>query len=660
MSEPRHLMNTVFWLGQLLLILSFPLSVNAAGPATEAAVPWPFPGDVPKASSASPGLAGSKPYDVVRYLMARGPYNVELSADGATLAFRSQATGKAQLYTYQLGIGSPTQITFGRAVTEYHWLPDGQQLLYAADRDGNERESYTLITTDGTKEAPVQPAGDAFLNFGGFKSDGTAVSFSSTERNGVDYDVYVQSLPDGEALRTYEGRFAFYAKAWRPGAEELLMTETRGEDGNNLYLLNSSTGAATTLFKPEVNSEYQDFAWLRDGSGFYLSTNHEREFRGLAFYDMTTGELDWQEELNHDVANVTLFGNDRYLAWTVNEDGYDRLQLFDRQRKRALKVGALPLGVYQLSGASTAARLSIRIAGPQTPGEVWLLTPGEKPTLALSSTLAGIDPATLVTPRSLRFEARDGVTVQGLLYEPQLADAKNPRPLMLRVHGGPTGQARPSWRPIIQYLVGQGYAVFDYNFRGSTGFGKTFARLDNGRLRPDAVRDVEDAVRWLVENERIDQQRMAIMGGSYGGYLTNAAVGEFPGLFKAAVSFVGVSDWVRALEQASPALKASDRIEYGDINDPKDRAFFASISPLAKADQVRTPMVVVHGANDPRDPVTESDAFVRKVREQEVEVKYLRFADEGHSLRKLGNRVTAYRTIADFLADKLGAQPSDP
>jgi Dipeptidyl aminopeptidases/acylaminoacyl-peptidases len=203
--------------------------------------------------------------------------------------------------------------------------------------------------------------------------------------------------------------------------------------------------------------------------------------------------------------------------------------------------------------------------------------------------------------------------------------------------------------PVLQ----GGIAILDLNFRGSTGYGKTFARLDNQRLRPNAVRDVADAMAWLAEDGRVDASRAAIMGGSYGGYMTNAAVGEFPELFDAGVSFVGVSDWVRALEEASPALKASDRLEYGDITDPDDRAFFRSISPIENVDAIRTPMLFSHGVNDPRDPVTESDRMVRAIRENGIDVVYLRWPDEGHSIRKLGNRIAAYRAVVAFLEDKL-------
>ena len=633
------------WLSAIALV--------AWGNEALSVIDWPYPEDVPVASSASPGLAGEKPYDIVRFLMTRGPGNAQLAADGKTLAFISNVTGKPQLFTLSDGAASPTQITFGRAVTSYAWAPGGDWLLYAADRDGNERDGYTLISPDGTREQTVSRSSKAFVNFGGFSSDGSEIAFASTERNGVDYDIFVQSLDSGESRRVFEGRFGFYAATWRPGTSQLLMTETRGEDGNNLYLLDTRSGEAQVLFEPEVSAEYTSFSWLSDGSGFYLATNHDREFAALAFYDLGSRSLKLLQTPDHDVGNVRLFAGDRYLAWTINENGYDRLHVLDLRSGKELAVPSLPPGIFSLSGARNADRLAIRISGPRTPGEVWLWNLRSEPRPAVAGTLAGIDPQTLVVPEAVQFPAEDGVMLHGLLYLPADLDPEARPPLMIKVHGGPSAQARPRFEGIVQYLVGRGYAVFDFNFRGSTGYGKTFARLDNGRLRPGAVRDIGDAVAWLGERANVDPTRMAIMGGSYGGYLTNAAVGEYPGLFKAAVSFVGVSDWVRALEQASPALKASDRVEYGDITDPDDRQFFAEISPLSKAHLIRTPMVVVHGANDPRDPVTESDNLVSAVRQQEVEVRYLRFADEGHGLRKLGNRVTAYREIAEFLDDKL-------
>lgn len=329
-------------------------------------------------------------------------------------------------------------------------------------------------------------------------------------------------------------------------------------------------------------------------------------------------------------------------------------------RDERLPVPTLPPGVYGLSGADHAPVLTLRVDGPRNASELYTLNVATGALVQVGETTwAGLDPELMVVPEAVRFPARDDVDLFGLLYLPSdasaRADASAPLPpVVLMVHGGPTAQARPDFDATIQYLVQRGIAVFDLNFRGSTGYGKTFARLDNKRLRPNAVRDMADAMDWLAADGRVDASRAAVMGGSYGGFMTNAAMGSYPDRFRAGVSFVGVSDWVRALEEASPGLKASDRVEYGDINDPDDRAFFREISPINNAHRIRSPMVFVHGVNDPRDPVTESDRMVAQLRENDIDVVYLRWPDEGHSIRKLGNRVATWRIIADFLETQLG------
>jgi dipeptidyl aminopeptidase/acylaminoacyl peptidase len=637
-------------------LFSLVLDAGLAGPLAAAepeTADWPYPGDTPEPSAPTLDLAGEWPADVIRFLMVRGPTAAAVSPDGEWVAYRDSVTGEPQLWVVPADGGLPRQLTFGRGVTFHTWHPESGAILYATDRGGNERESYTLISVDGTQETEVIGYHDAFINFGDFRPDGGQVAFSSTARNGTDFDVYIGDVATGEYERVLEGRFGLYARAWQPGGGSILLTDVRGEDAQDVYLLGTRTRERTPLFVPEVASAYDEFQWLPDGSGFYLATNEDREFMALAFHDLDSGETTIVDAPDWDVDDVELFADGDYLAWTVNENGYERLAILDRRSGERVAVPELPAGTFSITGADHAPVLTIGVNGPRNPHDLYTLdvAAGEL-TRVGRTTWAGLDPARMAVPEAVEFDARDGVGLYGLLYLPPVSGDEKP-PVVLMVHGGPTSQARPTWDAILQYLVGQGVAVLDLNFRGSTGYGKTFARLDNMRKRPDAVRDMADAMDWLARDGRVDASRAAVMGGSYGGYLTNAAVGTFPERFDAAVSFVGVSDWVRALEEASPGLKASDRLEYGDITDPDDRAFFAEISPINNVDAIRTPMVFVHGVNDPRDPVTESDRMVRGIRASGVEVVYLRWPDEGHSIRKLGNRITTYRVIADFLTEQL-------
>jgi dipeptidyl aminopeptidase/acylaminoacyl peptidase len=392
------------------------------------------------------------------------------------------------------------------------------------------------------------------------------------------------------------------------------------------------------------------------------------------------------------VEQVALSHDGRWLAWTENRGGFSVIRLRELPSGRTVELTApapqtvpgaatpltgLPRGVAgALTWAERAGVLAVQLSSPQVAGDIWVLDTSYRAQAASNndargeffnlgaagaawrvteSSLAGLDPSKFVSPTAVSFKSHDGETVHGLLYLPAGASQSRRPPVVLSVHGGPSGQSRPTFSGLGQYLLARGYAIFDLNFRGSTGYGKRYARLDNGRLRPNAVKDMAAAVDWLKSSgHAVDASKTAVMGGSYGGYMTFAALTQLPEKFAAGVSFVGVSNWVTALEGASPALKASDVIEYGNIEDPAEREFFKQLSPLTHVANVRAPLLVSHGANDPRDPITESDQFVRAIRERGGDVEYLRFPDEGHGIRKLSNRVIAYRRVARFLERTLG------
>ena len=611
---------------------------------------WDNPDDIPVTGPVSVGLAGEQPADIVRFLMASGAKEARLSPDGGQLAYEWSITGKPQLWVVDIDEGASRQITFGREITFFRWAPSGRNLIVGRDADGNGRDGYFLISSDGTKEAQLLPLSDAFRQFGMFSADGKQVIYSSTDRNGLDFDIYSLDLESNEARLIAKGDFGFYPKAWQPDGDIVIVSEDRGEAANDVHFLDMASGELTLKFQPEDAALYDHFTWLPDGSGFFLATNEGREFAGLAFYSLESSELEYLSTPEFDIANVTLSGDGRYLTWTTNEDGYSKLHALDRVSGQDLTVPDLPPGKYELGFSSNAPVLSILISGPRTPGDVWIWDlPSGAISNPVASSLGGLKPDDFIMPLSLRFTARDGVGMQGLLYLPDESVYDFKPPLVLDVHGGPSEQGRPDFQPATQYLVNRGIAVFDVNVRGSTGFGKTFTRLDNREKRLDSVRDLVDTMAFLSQDGRIDNNRAAVMGRSYGGYMVNAVLGLYPGIFDAGVSQVGVSDWVRALQDASPSLKASDRVEYGDIREERWQRFYEKTSPINDAAKISVPLLVQHGANDPQDPVAESDRLVKAIREAGGTVEYLRMPDEGHNLNKQKNRVAYYRRMAEFL-----------
>ncbi|MBB5519397.1 S9 family peptidase [Amphiplicatus metriothermophilus] len=606
------------------------------------------------------GLAGEQPPDIARFLLSRGALSAKISPDGERIALLLDTTGLRQIWIMPAAGGTPEQITFGNGVTFFEWTPDGRALLYGADNDGDEQEAYYLISVDGKSERLVLPAAEGgFRQFGAFSPDGARFAYASTERNGDDYDIYVADLASGESQMIFEGRYHFAAEAWIPGGAKLMVSEAVGEDGNNLYTLDAQTGALTPLFRPESPANFtsgfgggEAFAPAPDGARVYFSTNYGREFLALGYYDFAEEAFTLiAEEDDADIESPVLCG-DRYLVWRVNREGFDALKARDLRRGRDIPVPPLPEGVLGLSCARETPRLLVKVSAHDTPGDVYIWNIGAREAARVfSSTLAGLKAEDFVKPVSVRAPARDGVMLQGLLYLPKNHGADEKPPVLFDVHGGPTGQSKAGFDPVTQYHVARGVAVFEPNVRGSTGFGRTYLNLDNREKRLDSVRDLVDLLAWLDEDGRVDARRAAVKGGSYGGYMVNAVLGAYPDAFDAGVCLFGVGDWVTALEVASPALKASDRVEYGDIADPRWRAFYEEISPVRNADRIRVPVLYSHGARDPRIDKAETEVMVRALRRNGIKAPYILIPDEGHGWRKLANKLFYYRREAAFLGE---------
>lgn len=645
-------MSSFFRIAALLLISEFVPTPLSAQPAA-----WPSEQDIPRPGPATVGLAGSAEPDVVRYLLARGVARARISPDGQTVAYVSSLTGVPQVWTQQTAGGEPRQITFGAGVDCCLQLfPDGSGALVTADAAGDEKTSMSWLALNGRSERVIVPPSEAYVRFGDWSPDGDEMVYASTERNGRDYDIWLADLRTGTTRRVFDGSYGYTASAWRPGSRQVIISEVRGEDANDVHLLDMASMQLVPVFRPEVASAYRRFNWLTDGSAFYFVTNQDREFMALARYEPASQTLSIVESPPHDIVNVELSANGRYLIWQTDESGLSRLYGRDLVTGQMVESPALPAGVYSIDGGARVAPIfSVRVSGPNAPGDVWVwnVATGDLRRV-IASTDAGLDLDTMITPTAIRFSARDGVVLNALLYRPRLRSGNSKSPVYIQLHGGPSAHATPEYDGFIQYLVARGIAVLDLNYRGSTGSGKTYARLNDRRLRPNEIGDIADAADWAAGQPDLDGRRVAVGGISYGGYLTNAVLAAYPDRFVAGVSMVGVSHWSAPTEgeEVHPELEASDREEYGDFGDPGERPFFESISPINVAQNIRTPMLVQHGANDPRNPVIQSDAMVLKVRAAGTPVIYFRHPDEGHLMSKLSNRVHFYQEMALFLEER--------
>lgn len=612
----------------------------------------------PTDEAVSVGVAGEDPADIARYLLASGAGGAQISPDGGTIAFSWSISGERQLWVMPALGGQPQRLTFGSGITFFRWLPDASGLIYGADNDGNEQPAFYRVSVDGSEESLVLGAAEGdFRAFGDFASSGDSFVFSSTERNGQDFDIWRGDLA-GETELIFEGTFGYFARSISPDGSSAIVTETVGEDADNLYLLDLDSGEIETLSAPDPRASHSEggFEWSEDGSSLYLSTNRGREFAALERYDLSSGEFTVIEEADHDIGQVTLCGlGQRWLVWTVNVDGFHQFHAHDLEADQRVDLPELPEGAIGVSCGAYIDLVAIGVNGWSTPGDIYTLdlSSGDL-TRTFKANLAGIDEDRLIRPESIRITARDGVELQGLLYIPD-EDSRGgePAPVVFDVHGGPTAQSQATWEPSMQYLLDRGIAVFQPNVRGSTGFGRTYTTLDDRENRLNSVRDLVDMLEHLEGDERVDASRAAVRGGSYGGYAVNAALANFPGTFDAGVSLFGVADWVTALEVASPGLKASDRIEYGDITEEYWQQYYTENSPIRQADQITVPVLFSHGVMDPRIDIYETEVMVTTLRENGVRADFIRIPDEGHGWRKLSNQLFYFRREAAFLEEML-------
>ncbi|RJP82244.1 MAG: S9 family peptidase [Candidatus Zixiibacteriota bacterium] len=596
-------------------------------------------------------------YSFEQYLNIRSAWGGQIFPAGERVLFLSDITGVGQAYLVDGPGAWPQQISFfpdgckGATVSR-----DGRFLFLAADAGGNERNQMYMTSPRGEAPRRVSYRDDAIYHFGGWSWDNTRFAYTSNERDSRFFDVYVYDLGWGPSHLVYQKNQSLNCLGWSPDDRWLVVSEEESNSNNNLYLVDVKTGEERLLTPHAGQALYQNVVWMPDARGFYLVSDQDREFAGLAYYDLNRGELEWIETPDWDVNEIALSQDGSLLAWTVNVDGYMQMTIRDLYTGGNLPAPPLPEGI--ISGFKFSrdnSRLIFNFNNPTHTTDVWMyrLHTGEL-TRVTESTLAGIDPATLVRPRLVHYPSFDGRLIPGFLYLPLGAQQGDSLAVVVKLHGGPESQAMPYLSVTTQYFLNRGLAVFEPNVRGSTGYGKVYTHLDDVAKRLDSVEDMEYAARWLVEQGYAHPRRLAVYGGSYGGYMVLAALTEQPDLWACGVDIVGIANFVTFLERTGPWRQANREAEYGSLE--RDRQFLVSISPLHKVNRIKAPLMVVQGANDPRVPQHESDQIVQALKRRKVPVQYLLYEDEGHGLAKLSNRLDAYPKVADFLLQHLGKE----
>lgn len=547
----------------------------------------------------------------------------------------------AQVHRVAQPLGMREQITFYREPTvAVQARPQAPGFVYGKDVGGSEfwqLHRYDLATresvriTDGKRSRNEAPL---------WSHDGRQIAFTSTMRNGVDSDIWIQSGDSAPRNVLSQGGTWFATDFSRDG-KRLLVQRRVSINEAHPGELDLATGKLEMFPIDGGRAAFGAFRYAPDGKGAYYVSDESSEFMTLRYHapgmaepTMLSADIPW------DITGFDISDDGRHLTFASNEDGIGKLHLRTIPEHRVVELPELPVGVIGGMGFSPdGTRIALTINTATSPSDVFVIDIAAKTlTRWTQSEVGGLDTARFVAPTLVRYESFDGLSIPAFFYRPAHVPAGTRLPVVIQIHGGPEAQAFPSFSPSIQYMVNEmGMAVLVPNVRGSAGYGKTFLQLDNGKLRKDAVKDIGALLDWIGRQPELDAQRVGVFGGSYGGYMVLATMVDYPERIAAGISVVGISNFVTFLEATESYRRDLRRVEYGDERDPAMRAFMEKIAPLNNAERITSPLFVAQGANDPRVPLSEADQIVAAVRGNGHEVWYLVFTDEGHGFAKKSN-----------------------
>ncbi len=585
------------------------------------------------------------------------------SPDGRSVAFLSDAAGLPQAYVADAGATPSAESVWRRLVTSPErvqfvaWAPDGRFVFTGRDTGGDENTHLFRSNPDGAGLVSLVAEPRVKSLFGALSDDGRQIAYATNARSSGDFDVYVRPAADGDARRVFEAPGHHEAASFAPDGTRLLVVEERSNFDQDVFVVDVAASTSLRLTPHEGDVRFEHPAFTRDGRGAYVLSDAGREAMNLAWLPVDhalAGTPTFVVSDPHDADHMALRGD--ALALVFNVDGVSSLRLYDAadpMHPRELARPALPPGVITtVSFAPDGHSLFIDLSRATSPDEVWRVSfPDGAVSTVTASDHAGLDTAALVEPTVTHATSFDGLEVPVFLYTPRGLRPGERAPVVVWVHGGPESQFNPYFSAVIQYLVGHGYVVAAPNVRGSTGYGKRYAHLDDVAHREDSVRDLAAVNRWLRARPDVDPDRIAVLGGSYGGYMVLAALTLDPDLWAAGCDIVGIANFRTFLERTAPYRRALREAEYGSL--AHDGDLLDRISPIHRVDRIRAPLFVIHGANDPRVPVGEAEQIVAALRARHQRVEYLRFDDEGHGIFRRENKLRAYTALTAFFDEVL-------
>lgn len=587
-------------------------------------------------------------YGIEDFLEVKSAGGASFSPDGEQVAYLSNAPGTAQIFLVSVDGGSPEQLTdFQDPVSFVRFSPTENLLIFGKSENGNEKTQFYLLNLNTRQTTSLTTRLDVKHDFGGWSSDGKSICFTSNEKNQKDFDVYVMNVSTLEKHLIFYGHGSCAVEGFSPQDTYLVIRKKHSSANTDLYLYNFASGNIDHITPHDGDVFYSGSLWLPDESAFFLVQDKDREFNGLARYSVIEKETKYVLTPDWDIQNAAIDRSGKNIVVTINHDGYERASIYDTNSFKS-RTYSLPEGnVYRVRFSENGSKIVFSLGGPCQSSDIWILDLETGESRQLTYSHQGVPAESMVEPELIRFASFDGLSIPAFIYRPKEIGQGEKVPVIINIHGGPEEQYQPTYQPVIQYLVHSGYTVVSPNIRGSSGYGKSYMALDDVEKRLDSVKDIVALRNHLESMSNMDTDKTVLYGASYGGFMVLACMAFYPKLWAAGVDIVGIVNFVSFLENTAPYRRALREAEYGSLE--KDRDLLEKISPIHSVKNIEAPLLLIHGANDPRVPLSEAKQVVAALKSAGKSAELLVYPDEGHGLAKLKNKLDAYPKMISFL-----------
>ena len=610
----------------------------------------------PKARAAhkSSATKAVKQYTIEQFMNTVRIGGSSFSADEKSILFHSNRTGIFNVHSVPVSGGGPTQLTNSTKESTYaiSYFPGDSRILYTYDRGGNENSHLYVRDRDG-KERDLTPGDKVKANFLGWSHDRKSFFVSTNKRDPRFFDIYEMTIADFSPTLLYKDETGLDFGDIS-NDKKFIAFQKNGDSpaDSDVYLYNTQTSELKNITEHTGDVTNSPQAFNADSKYLDYTTDKGSEFQYIARYNLATGKSTTVEKAPWDVSYTYYSRNGKYRVVAINQDARTKIKIYNAATGKLVPLPKLPNGDITGVNISPSERLmAFYLNGDRSPSDLHVYDFATRKVTKLSNSLnPEINAGELVDSEVIRYKSFDGMEIPSILYKPHQASPQNKVPAVLLIHGGPGGQTRTGYSAVAQYLANHGYVILGVNNRGSSGYGKTFFAADDGKHGNEPLWDCVEAKKYLASLGYVDENKIGIMGGSYGGYMVLAASAFKPQEFEVGVDIFGVSNWVRTLQSIPPYWESFRKSLYKEIGDPNtELEKLRATSPLFHADKIVKPLIVLQGANDPRVIKPESDEIVESIKKRKGVVEYVLFDNEGHGFTKKANEIRAYKAILDFL-----------